>query len=108
MSHQDTPTAAPAAVDWRQQAACRDKDPELFFPPPGGDMVQHMRRVRAICDPCHVREQCLQFALDVEAGARREDRHGIFAGTTPHQRWAMWRCTTGRCQHPQHRREVES
>src|SRR5690554_2167760 len=106
MGHQYTLTAVSAAAvtDWRQHAACRGADPELFFPPPlGANLAPLMRRIRALCDPCPVREQCLRFALDAEGDARRENRHGIFAATTPRQRWAMWRCNTGRCQHPQHR-----
>jgi len=107
MGHQYTLTAVSThATDWRQHAACRDADPELFFPPPlGANLAPRMRQVRELCDPCPVREQCLRFVLDFEGDARREDRHGIFAGTTPRQRWAMWRCNTGRCQHPQHRRD---
>ena len=106
MGHQYTLTAVSAAAvtDWRQHAACRGADPEMFFPPPlGANLAPLMRRIRALCDPCPVRADCLRFALDVEGDARQKNRHGIFAATTPRQRWAMWRCNTGRCHHPQHR-----
>jgi WhiB family redox-sensing transcriptional regulator len=106
--HQYTLTAVSTAVatDWRVDAACRGADPELFFPPPlGAKLAPLMRQIRELCGTCPVRDQCLQFVLDFEGDARLESRYGIFAGTTPRQRWAMWRCTTGRCQHPHHQRD---
>jgi WhiB family redox-sensing transcriptional regulator len=107
MNHQYTLTAVSThATDWRQHAACRDIDPDLFFPPPlGARMRTVMQQVRAICDPCPVRKQCLQFALDVEGDKPAESRHGLWAATTPRQRWRKWRCDTGRCEHPQHKQE---
>src|SRR5690606_22050109 len=85
-------------------ARCARAARELCLTPPlGANLAPLMRRIRALCDPCPVRADCLRFALEVEGDARRENRHGIFAGATPRQRWAMWRCNTGRCYHPQHR-----
>lgn len=67
--------------DWSLDAACRDTDPELFFPL--GVTARYKDQylaARAICLPCPVRQECLAFALanDVD--------HGIWAGTTPGER----------------------
>lgn len=34
----------------------------------------------AMCEPCHVKEECLIFAL------YNEERYGVWGGTTPRQR----------------------
>ncbi len=58
-------------TDWRELAACRDSDPELFFPigttGPATDMI---RQSVAICSACSMQEECLQYALETnqEAG----------------------------------------
>ena len=81
---------------WRQHAACRGADPELFFPPPlGADTARHIQQVRAICDPCPVRQQCLDFALECEVGKPPYMRFGIVAGLTPQQRFELWQQTSG-------------
>jgi WhiB family transcriptional regulator, redox-sensing transcriptional regulator len=46
--------------DWQDYAACKDADPELFFPPMGGSTDQ----AKAICGRCFVRAECLDYALD--------------------------------------------
>ena len=55
---------------WRDRAACRGADPDLFFPLPG----QSADPARAICAGCHVRAECLALAR-----ARRE-QFGIWGG----------------------------
>ncbi len=56
-------------------------DPDLFFPEKGRTDVT----VAAIqvCLRCPVRTECLALAL------RRDERHGIFGGTTPRDRQAL-------------------
>jgi WhiB family redox-sensing transcriptional regulator len=70
-----------ARLDWWERAACRDADPDLFFPVssvgPGHDEVE---RAKAVCAGCEVRRQCLQFAL-----ATRQ-AHGVWGGTTEEER----------------------
>lgn len=53
-------------TDWRHRAACRDEDPELFFPVGAAGPVpqRDIDRARAVCARCPVREQCLQWATD--------------------------------------------
>jgi len=67
--------------DWWRLAACREMDPELFFPVaargPGADEID---RAKAVCAGCRVRRQCLQYAL-----ATRQ-MHGVWGGTTEEER----------------------
>jgi hypothetical protein len=67
---------------WLAEAACRDQDPELFFPARG-----HARQgtaAKQVCAGCPVREPCRDLA--VKAASGRNDDHGIFGGTKPHER----------------------
>ncbi len=83
-------------ADWRRDAACRDIDPELFFPPGStGDAIENIAAAKAICGQCAVRAECLEFALS----ANQAD--GIWGGTTEEERrrlrrpWlAKWRQPT--------------
>lgn len=75
----------PEAVGWRARAACRDTDPDVFFPP-GGRAVG---RALLICAGCPVREPCLDLALEAESEIPRL-RYGVFGGLTPRERGALW------------------
>jgi WhiB family redox-sensing transcriptional regulator len=61
---------------WRQRAACRGLDPEIFYPAAEEDSDA----AKAVCATCPVREACLEYAL-----AARE-HEGIWGGTTPRER----------------------
>ena len=67
--------------DWRDRAACRDEDPELFFPVsevgPGSEQVQ---RAKAVCARCPVQRECLNYAIETGLA------YGVFGGTTPQER----------------------
>jgi len=72
---------AAAPADWREQAACRHENPELFFPiGTSGPALDQIDEAKAVCARCPVREICLQVALD-----HGEDE-GIWGGTTPQER----------------------
>jgi hypothetical protein len=71
--------------DWRLDAACRDTDPELFFPEPG--QIPQAAAAKQVCAGCAVRGPCLQAAL--HGPQARDDHTGIFAGTTARQRVAL-------------------
>ena len=47
-------------TDWRDRAACRDADPELFFglSPHGPDTIAAL----AYCSVCPVRAECQEYA----------------------------------------------
>jgi len=67
--------------DWRQLAACRHADPELFFPvSASGPSVDQITQAKAICAGCPVRRHCQAFAVHT-----RQD-HGVWGGTTEHER----------------------
>ncbi len=58
-------------VDWREFAACRDSEPNLFFPIGStGPAVDQIEAAKVICDQCTALEDCLQYALETnqEAG----------------------------------------
>ncbi|HEX2132813.1 MAG TPA: WhiB family transcriptional regulator [Actinophytocola sp.] len=74
--------------DWRQDAACRDEDPELFFPiSEVGPGARQTAQAKAVCARCPVRAQCLEYALDNGLN------HGIFGGTTESDRRNLTRRT---------------
>ena len=68
-------------LSWRNRAACRGVDPDIFFPVSYEDAVQ----AKAICTECPVREACLEWAL-----AARE-RDGVWGGATERERRRMIR-----------------
>jgi WhiB family transcriptional regulator, redox-sensing transcriptional regulator len=71
-------------ADWRDHAACRFADPELFFPiSPSGPSLDQTEQARAICGTCPVRRECLQFAL-----ATRQ-AYGFWGGMSEQDRGAM-------------------
>lgn len=66
---------------WAVFAACKDKDPDTFFPvTPEGE-----RKAIRICCGCSVQMECLQFALETNAP------FGIWGGQTEKQRKALLR-----------------
>lgn len=68
-------------TDWRHRAACRDEDPELFFPISEiGPSARQTAEAKAVCARCPAREPCLRYALDNGLD------HGIFGGTTERER----------------------
>jgi WhiB family redox-sensing transcriptional regulator len=77
-----TPGPADPERDWRADAACRDADPELFFPDQG--QLPQTARAKEVCAGCVVRGPCLDTAL--HGPLAHDDRHGIFAGTTARDR----------------------
>lgn len=49
---------------WRDDAACRDTDPDLFFPVgTTGAAVDQIAAAKTVCQSCAVRSECLDFAL---------------------------------------------
>jgi len=70
--------------DWRHHAACRDVDPELFFPvaTTGEAYDAQVAAAKAVCGRCRVQAQCLADAV-----ARIPD--GIAGGLTEDERRAL-------------------
>jgi len=70
--------------DWRDNAACRDADPELFFPVgTTGPALRQVQEAIRICQACPARTECLSWAL--EHGIT----DGVWGGTTVEQRRAI-------------------
>ncbi len=73
--------------DWRDRAACRWQDPELFFAPGDNWNANHLAAAaKAVCRACPVRAICLEEAL-----RGRRDDFAILGGTTPNERRALRR-----------------
>jgi WhiB family transcriptional regulator, redox-sensing transcriptional regulator len=72
---------AHADYSWRNNAICRDTDPDLFFPvgTTGHALVQ-IDRAREVCDQCPVKTECLEFALETNQDS------GIWGGTSEEER----------------------
>ena len=62
--------------DWRDSAACRDTDPDLFFPERGAST----REAKEVCRGCVVREDCLEYAL------ANGEKFGIWGGMSERER----------------------
>jgi WhiB family redox-sensing transcriptional regulator len=72
-------------IDWRDRAACRGINPELFFV--NGDsgrptraVTERRDRAKAICAGCPVIDDCLDWAYQIG------DDWGVLGGTTPAER----------------------
>ncbi|MER5886972.1 WhiB family transcriptional regulator [Streptomyces sp. NPDC001941] len=56
----------PVNTNWRDRAACREEDPELFFPiGTTGPAALQIAEAKAVCRRrCPVITECLRWALD--------------------------------------------
>jgi WhiB family redox-sensing transcriptional regulator len=67
-----------SGTDWQRRAACRDEDPELFFPT--SPAAAAIWSARAVCRRCPVEGDCLRWALDTGQD------HGVWGGMTEEER----------------------
>lgn len=63
-------------LTWRDHAACRGLDPEIFYPVSDEEADQ----AKIVCSACAVRQACLEHAL----GSRERD--GVWGGATEKER----------------------
>lgn len=77
--------AGPTGEDWRDRAACRDIESDVFFPEKGANATA----ARLICSGCGVRAECLAYALSAN------ERHGMWGGLTDRQRRPLRRRVPG-------------
>jgi WhiB family redox-sensing transcriptional regulator len=61
---------------WRQRAACRGVEPDIFYPVTDDDAED----AKAICRGCTVREACLDWALSTR------EKDGVWGGATERER----------------------
>ena len=66
----------PRALAWRQRAACRGVDPDIFYPVTDEDAED----AKAICRACPVEHACREWALN----SREKD--GVWGGATERER----------------------
>jgi len=72
--------------EWRDRAACRSEDPDLFFPiGTSGPSLLQTEQAKAVCRRCPVREECLRWALDTG------ECMGVWGGTSEMERRALRR-----------------
>ena len=73
------------------EAACSslpgDVADQVFFSTDARDR----RYAKRVCAGCPVREACLRMALDAERGTGVYERHGVFGGLTPIERFRAQR-----------------
>jgi WhiB family redox-sensing transcriptional regulator len=75
-------------MDWRHHAACRDEDPELFYPVGvSGPAALQIAEAKAVCHRCPVASDCLAWAL----GAGED--HGVWGGMDEDERRSLKRRT---------------
>jgi WhiB family redox-sensing transcriptional regulator len=73
-------------MDWRKRAACKDEDPELFFPIGDvGPALPQIDEAKAVCRRCPVVDECLNWALTMG-----ED-DGVWGGMSEDERRAIRR-----------------
>lgn len=66
---------------WRQHAACKGVDPEIFYP----ISDEEAEVAKSVCRGCSVRQLCLEYAL----GSRERD--GVWGGATERERRRLLR-----------------
>ena len=72
--------------DWRENSACRDTDPDLFFPVgTTGPAIEQIENAKAVCRVCDVQKSCLEYALVTNQDS------GIWGGTSEEERRALRR-----------------
>jgi WhiB family transcriptional regulator, redox-sensing transcriptional regulator len=77
--HRTLPAPARFAVCWRELAACRGADLDLFFPGRG----ESAEPARQVCAACPVRQPCLDYAVS------NAITDGIWGGLTERERRAL-------------------
>jgi hypothetical protein len=65
-------------MTWKTKAACRDVDPSLFFPDGDYELAEQNWRAKRVCMSCPVLAECYD--------AYKDERYGIFGGTTAPER----------------------
>ena len=71
----------PDETDWRKLAACRDTDPDLFFPVgTTGPAIEQIDNAKAVCQTCEAQVPCLEFALSTNQDS------GVWGGTSEEER----------------------
>ncbi|MDP9846654.1 WhiB family redox-sensing transcriptional regulator [Streptosporangium lutulentum] len=65
-------------IGWATRGACREIDPEVFFPLT--QSAEHEARAKAVCERCPVLKECRAYAI------REGEPEGIWGGLTVKER----------------------
>jgi WhiB family redox-sensing transcriptional regulator len=85
-SHSGGGTSYRIVADWRQQGACGQEDPELFFPVGNtGPALLQIEEAKAVCRRCPVMETCGDWAMDTGQDS------GVWGGLSEDERRAIKR-----------------
>lgn len=80
------PMPAENDPDWRNSAACRDVDPELFFPIGNtGIALLQIEDAKSVCRGCVVQGSCLTWAMDTK------QEFGVWGNASEDERRTMRR-----------------
>ena len=72
--------------NWRDEAACADVQPDLFFPVGvTGPAVAQIAAAKAVCASCAVQQVCLEFAVATN------QEYGVWGGTSEEERRVLRR-----------------
>ena len=75
-------------MTWYDNAACRDEDPELFFPiGSSGPAVRQLQQAKRVCAGCPVQRLCLEWAV------RTSIDYGVWGGLGEDERRSLKRRT---------------
>ena len=78
-------------MSWYEYAACRDEDPELFFPiGTSGPALGQLTQAKAVCGRCAVQSICLEWAVLADID------EGVWGGQSEDERRAQRRRTARR------------
>ena len=70
-----------AADAWRDDASCRDTDPNLFFPVgTTGPALSQIEAAKTVCRQCAAQSDCLEYALSTNQDS------GVWGGTSEEER----------------------
>ncbi|MDF3293674.1 MULTISPECIES: WhiB family transcriptional regulator [Streptomyces] len=73
-------------MNWRDKAACRDEDPELFFPiGTAGPALLQIKGAKTVCERCPVADVCLEWALE------HGEESGVWGGLSEDERRVLRR-----------------
>jgi WhiB family redox-sensing transcriptional regulator len=88
MRHQPK-LATAETTGWRDAAACRSEDPELFFPIGStGPALAQTELAKAVCHACAVLVDCLAWVTNSEPPGQEA---GVCAGLSENERRALKR-----------------
>ena len=81
-------------LDWRHDAACREVNPEVFFPTGQHESLSvEVAAAKDVCRSCHVTSTCLTWALQTR------QTEGIWGGLTVGERRTLVRRERTHRQH---------